>query len=279
MSNVPFTTSTNAAIVPEIWSARFYEVLRAALPFIGSVSTDYQGEIQSLGDTVNISTIEDFDQANELGEGAAGDTDLTTISGQQLVINKRLYKDYAITKRAQLQSLPFMDSLREKAVFAINKKMHQVIIDAIVPSAATPDNTLAYDAATTLALSDILKVKEDLDTQNVPMDSRVAVLGAAQWNDIFNITGFVSRDFIPSGSPLTTGDIPVPLAGFMPKLTTVVGNTSYWFHPSFMTMAIQQALNIAVYDLGVEGIRAARVNVDLLMGLKQLSNIRVVTLS
>ena len=65
----------------------------------------------------------------------------------------------------------------------------------------------------------------------------------------------------------------------MPHFTTVVGNTSYWFHRSFMTMAAQQGLNISVYDLGVEGKRAVRVNIDALIGIKQLDDERVVTLS
>ena len=279
MASLPISSSVSAAIVPEIWSARFYSVLRAALPFNSSVDNSYEGEIRSLGNIVNISTISDFDEAGVLSEGAAGDTDLQSYSKQQLTINKRVYKDFAVTDESQLQSLPQMDSLREKAVYSILKKMQQLIIDNIVPSSSAPDHTASYASSTTLALSDILAVKELLDTQNVPVDSRVAVLGAAQWNDLFNITGFMSRDFIPAGSPLTSGDFNTPVCGFMPKLTTVVGNTSYWFHPSFFTIAVQKQLGVKVFDLGVEGVRSFRVNTDLLMGLKQLSNVRVATLS
>lgn len=272
-------TTVTAAIIPEVWSARFYAVLRASLPFISSVNMDYEGEIRSLGNTVNISTIADFDEAGILGEGAAGDTDTVVMSKQQLVINKRIYKDFSVTDESQLQSLPYMDSLREKAVYSINKKMQQLIIDAIVPSAAAPDHTIAYDNGTTLALADILEAKELLDAQNVAMDNRVSVLGSAQWNDLFNITGFVSRDFIPAGSPLTSGDIATPICGFTPKMTTVIGNTSYFLHPSFLTLAVQKQLGVKVFDLGVEGVRAFRVNTDVLMGLKQLSNLRVVTIA
>lgn len=89
----------------------------------------------------------------------------------------------------------------------------------------------------------------------------------------------MSRDFIPAGSPLTSGDIATPICGFMPKMTTVIGNTSYWFHSSFLTLAVQKQLGVKVFDLGVEGVRAFRVNTDLLMGLKQLSNVRVVTIA
>jgi len=279
MANQAISTTETSAIIPEIWSAKFYDVLLAKLPFNDNVDRGYEGEIQDLGDTVNISTIPEFGDATELAEGAAADTEAVTISGQQLLVNKRPHKDYMVTKKAQLQSLSFMDGIRDKAVFAIMKRIQQIIIDDIVPSAAAPDHTIAYDTGTTLALADILEAKELLDNQNVPEENRSGVMGSAQWNDLFNITSFISRDFIPAGSPITSGTISTPVAGFIPKMTTVVGSTSYWFHTSFMTLAIQDQLNIMIYDLGVEGVRAARINVDILLGNKQLSNTRIVTLS
>jgi len=280
MSDQIMTAATEtAAIVPEIWSARYYEVLLDRLPFIDSVDKSYEGEIQAMGDIVNISSIPEFDEATLLAEGAKGDAEAVTVTGQQLTINKRAYKDAIVTRRAQLQSLPFMDELRDKMIFSIMKKMQADIISAIVPSASAPDHQISYDSGSTLALADILEAKELLDTQNVMEDNRVAVMGAAQWNDIFNITGFTSRDYIPAGSPLTSGSIPTPIAGFMPKMTNVVSSTSYWFHPSFLTLAVQDRLNISVYDLGVDGQRASRVNADTLYGIKQLDDERVVSIS
>lgn len=268
-----------AAIVPEIWSAKFYQVLLDKLPFAEIIDRSYQGEIASLGDTVNISTIPEFGAAAELAEDAAGTPDAVTITSQQLIINKRVYKDYQVTKLAQIQSLPFMDQLRDKAIYAINKRIQALIIAAIVPSAAAPDHQISYTSGTTLALADILAAKELLDTQNVPEDMRIGVVGAAQYNDLFSITGFMSRDFIPAGSPLTSGSIQTPVCGFDMRMTNVVNTTSYWFHPSFMTMAIQDQLSIKVYDLGNEGIRGSRVNVDVLFGLKQLDGKRVVSIA
>jgi hypothetical protein len=89
----------------------------------------------------------------------------------------------------------------------------------------------------------------------------------------------MSRDFIPAGSPITSGSITTPVCGFTIRMTNVVSTTSYWFHPSFLTMAIQDQLSISIYDLGVEGTRGTRVNVDVLWGLKQLDNKRVVSIS
>ena len=65
----------------------------------------------------------------------------------------------------------------------------------------------------------------------------------------------------------------------MPKFTTVAGDVAYLFHPSFLALVVQQQLNIEVVGMGAEGHRATRVNVDLLMGVAQLDDERVVTIS
>lgn len=267
-----------SVIVPQIWSQRYYDVLLAELPFNAIISRDYEGEIANLGDTVKISTFPEFSDATEIQEGAANDADAITVTQQSLVINKRFGKDFIVTNKAQLQSLPAMDKLRELAVYSIQKKIQKFIIGDIAPSTSAPDHVIAYDSGSTLALADLLEAKELLDLQDVPMADRHAVFGAAQTNDIFNITGFTSSDFILAGSPLTTGVVGQSLLGFMPHMTTEVGSTSYLFHRSFYTMAAQQGLAVAVYDLGSEGKRAARVNVDTLVGFKQLDNKRVVTI-
>lgn len=279
MADQIMTSSVHTtAIVPEVWSAKFFEVLLARLPFMASVDQGYQGEIQALGDTVNISSIPEFSAALDLAEDAAGDADAVTITGQQLVINKRAYKDFMVTNKAQLQSLPFVDKLRDKAAYAIMKKMHSDIIQASVPSASAPDHQIAFDSGSTLALADILEAKELLDTQDVPEFGRKMLLGVAQWNDLFNITGFNSRDFIPAGSPQTSASFSTPLLGFDTDWSSELGNVAYLFHPSYLTMAMQQGLNVGVYDKGGEGLRASRVNSDILWGLKLLDNTRIVKL-
>jgi len=197
-----------SVIVPEVWSRRFYDVLLAELPFAAIINDDYEGEIQNLGDTVKITTFPEFDEALELPEGSRNDAEALTPTQQNLVINSRIVKDFIVTNRAQLQSLPHMDKLRELAIFAINKKIQSKIIELSVPSTSAPDHQIAYDSGTTLALADILEAKELLDTQNVPQGDRHIVLGAAQLNDIFNITGFTSSDFLVSGAPIQTGQLP-----------------------------------------------------------------------
>lgn len=273
-----FMTTTNMdGIIPELWAAAFYPTLMERLPFNSSISRDYEGEISALGDTVHINDIPQFDLADEILEDEKANADSVTVNRQSLVINKQLVKDYILTRKAKKQALNADNKLRDLAMHSILKKMQLIIIAEIVPSSSAPDHTGAYASGTTLALADILDAKEALDTQDVEEAGRKMLTGAAQSNDLFNITGFVSRDFIPGGSPLTEGAIKTPIMGFEFDWTSEVGNTSYFFSPIFMTMAVQEKPTVKVYDLGGDGVRAERVNVDVLFGVKQLSNLRVYT--
>lgn len=266
-------------IIPEVWAAAFYPTLLEALPMADVVSKDYEGDIQALGDTVNINSFPQFGVAEDIAEDQKVDAEALTVSKQQLVINHQLVKDFVITKKALRQSIDAQQVLRDLAMHAIMKKMQLILFADTIPSSSSPDHSIAFDSGTTLGLADILEAKELLDNADVAdAGQRVMVLGAAQWNDIFNITGFTSRDFIPVGSPLTSGQLSTPVLGFNPRLTSEAGNVSYLFDPAYMSLAVQQPAQVNVYDLGGEGKRAQRVNMDVLFGNKQLSSLRVVTI-
>ena len=277
MDQVMTAATEMDALIPEIWSAAFYPTLKEKLPFIASVSSDYEGEISALGDTVNIMSFPQFAAAEEISENAAVAADAITVTKTQLVINKQVAKDYIITKKAMKQSMEAQAALRDLALHAILKKMQSVIIAEIVPSAAAPDHAIPFDSGTTLALADLLEAKELLDDADVEEMGRVAVLGSAQLNDLWNISGFVSRDYI-NGSPMSSGQIGSPVLGFDVRWTSEAGNVSYLFHPMFLQMAVQQAPQVEVVSLGADGKRATRVNMDVLFGVKQISNLRVVTI-
>lgn len=266
-------------LVPEIWSRNFYETLLTSTPFRSLIDNSYESEISALGNTVNISQFPEFGSASVVNETARVDANSITVSQIQLVINKRIANDFIITNRAMLQSLPVMDKLQQLAIYSIQKKIQSEIIDAISPSASSPDHVISYDSGTTLALADLLEIKELLDDADVPMSDRSFVIGSEQMNDLFNITGFVSSDFVTSGAPLQTGQLPPALLGFQPNFTTAVGDTGYFFHKSFMTIAAQKGITVSQYDLGVDGKRAARLNVDTLLGIKQMDDERVVSIS
>ena len=274
------TTTNLSSIIPELWSANFYPTLLAQLPFESLISREFEGEISNLGDTINITKFPQFGLATELLEDEKNDADSITLSTVQLIINKQIVKDYIITNKAMQQSIDAATKLRDLAMHSVMKKMQSLIINEIIPSAATPDHQISYTAGTTLALVDCIAAKELLDLADVPDDgTRVMTLGPSQANDLFNIAGFVSRDFSPNADALTSGAITAPVMGFKVKTTSQLGNTSYYFHPSFLTLAVQKMPEVKTFDLGVEGKRAERVNLTTLLGLKQLDNVRVVSIS
>jgi hypothetical protein len=265
-------------LVPEVWSSNFYETLLASLPFKDIINKDYEGEISNLGDTVKISTVPEFGEATEFSEDQRVDADAVTVTQQSLVINKQVAKDFIVTNKALLQSLPFVDKLRDLAIYAIMKKIENGIIALLIPSASAPDHSIAFDSGTTLGLADMLEGKELMDAQDIPGPDRHMVVGSAQLNDIFNITGFTSSDFLLAGAPLASGQIPSQLLGFSPHFTTLVGNVVYLIHKSAATIAFQKGMSTNKYDLGVDGKRAIRVNSDVLYGQKLLDNTRIVTI-
>jgi hypothetical protein len=267
------------ALIPEVWSAAFFPTLLEKLPFNDSVGTDYDGEISSLGDTVNILSFPQFSAAQEILENERADADAVTASKTQLVINKQVVKDFILTKKALAQSIDAQQKLRDLAFHAIMKKMQNTIIGDISPSASSPDHSIAYDSGTTLALADILEAKELLDDADCEEEGRVMITGSGGANDLFNITGMVSRDYIPAGSPMTEGAIKTPVLGFQFKWTSEAGTVTRFFHPMFMQLAVQQKPDVTEHPLGSDGRRGKRINTDVLYGVKQVSNLRVVSVS
>jgi len=269
------------ALRPELWSSVFYSTLLAAHPFNSVVARTYEGDIKALGNQVNITQFPEFDEAEDILEGQKVDAEAITASNIPLVINHQVVKDYIVTDKALIQTIDSQNALRDLAINSIMKKMQRIIIDDTIPSGATPDHTLAYDTGTTLALVDILNAKELLDNANVPDDgSRCMILDSPQWNDIFNITGLTSRDFVGDGAqPLVSAALPARVLGFNPKMTTEANAVSFFFHPSYLQLAVQRGMDTRVFDEGVVGSRAQRVNSTVLFGDVQASDVRVVTVS
>jgi len=275
-------TGDNQLLVlrPEIWSALFYDTLLESLPFNAIVARDYQGDIQALGDRVHITEFPQFDEAEDIAEDQRVDADDITALQINLIINHEVVKDYIVTDRAKVQTIEHEAALRNLVFHSIMKKMQTILIADTVPSPAAPDHSIAYDSGTTLALIDILAAKELLDNANVADDgTRCMILDSPQWNDIFNITGLTSRDFIAAGSPLQEGSLPAQVLGFNPKMTTEANDVAFFFHPSYMQLAVQRDLLVKSFDLGVDGKRAMRVNSTFLFGNVQADDIRVVTVS
>lgn len=265
-----------SAVIPEVWSTEWYPNLLERLPWASSIGRAYEQEIQALGDTVNITIFPQFPEARDLAEGQRNAAQKITLGNAQLVINKQTVQDFIVTARAERQSLDVQTKLMELAFFSIMKKMQKNIIANVAPSVAAPDHVVPYASGTTMALADWIEVKGLLDDQNVNEMGRKAILDSPQLNNLFNISGFMSRDFVPTSTMMQSGVIQTPVLGFEVLWTTVADGVSTFFSPEFLQMAVQENPTPKIYDLGGDGQRAKRVNMTVLYGIKQVDELRVV---
>ncbi len=267
---------TNSAIVPEVWSAQFQENLRNAVVFNGMIRTDYEGEIKRLGDTVRIPTMEDV-IAQDLLEGQKADTVAPGTGNIPLVINKRTVVDFEITDEAELQSIPHMAQLQERAFSAIQLRMQAIMIAEIAPSVAGPDHVIPYDNASTLADADLLEMLDLEKTANWPETGRHIVTGGLQYNDLLNIEKLY-RSLEGGNVDIASGKITKPIYGHDVQWTNAAGSTTFAFHDTFMQAAVQKQLTMKLFDQGGQGSRSFRLNFDILWGVKQLFSDRVITI-
>jgi len=268
---------TNSAIVPEKWSSRYQINLRNEIVFNSIIRRDYEGEIQERGDTVRIPSIPDV-TANDINEGQKNDATASTATTDSLIINTETAVDFLITNRAKLQSIEFIDELEERAVNAIMQKMQTNIINLIVPSAASPDHQIAYDSGTTLADADLLEALDLEEDANWDQTGRVIVTGGRQKNDVIAITKFADKDTNLGSSPSSSGMITEPIYSHTFMWTNAVSTTTYLFTPDFMQMAVQDGLNMNLKE-STDGSRTFRLEVDVLYGIKQIHDDRVISIS
>lgn len=265
-----------SAVIPEVWSTEWYPTLLERLPWASSIGRAYEQSIQALGDTVNITIFPQFPEARDLAEGQRNAAQKIQLGNAQLIINKQTVQDFIVTARAERQSLDVQTKLMDLAFFSIMKKMQKNIIANVAPSVAAPDHVIPYSSGTTMALADWIEVKGLLDAQNVSELGRKAILDSPQLNNLFNISGFMSRDFVPSSTMMQSGVIQTPVLGFEVLWTTVADGVGTFFSPEFLQMAVQENPVPKIYDLGGDGQRAKRVNMTVLYGIKQVDELRVV---
>lgn len=264
-----------SAVVPEVWSTSWYPTLLERLPWAASVGKDYEKDIQALGDTVNITIFPQFPEARDLPEGQRNDAQKITLGNSQLLINKQTVQDFIVTARSERQGLDVQQKLMDLAFFSIMKKMQKNIIASVAPSVANPDHIVPYASGSTMGLADWIEVKGLLDDQNVSELGRKAILDSPQLNNLFNISGFMSRDFVANSTAMQTGVIQTPVLGFEVLWTTVADGVASFFSPEFLQIAVQERPMPKIFDLGSDGQRAKRVNMTVLYGIKQVDELRV----
>lgn len=172
---------TLSNFIPSVWSARLLENLNNAHVYAALANSDYEGEINALGDTVKI---------NSIGNPTIGDytknTDISaaeTLTDAQttLVIDQAHYFNFQVDDIDKVQTKPkVMNSAMQNAAWGLNDKVDKKF--AGFHSAVPAGNKIGADAASAKfglvltagsALYDYLvDLKTILDDNNCPDDGR-----------------------------------------------------------------------------------------------------------
>lgn len=267
-------------LIPEIWAADFYDELRNQLMFGSIFSREYEGEIRQKGDTVKVNQI-------VAPEGEVLTDDKQQFNSETMIVNQfsvvadsRAVASFEFTDLAQLQSQAFENDAREALVYAVQKQIEQKIIAALIPSASAPDHDIAPVSAGDLDASDVAGLRTLMSIQKVPKTNRHLLCDPNYFGDLLQKTNFISSDFIPAGSPVSSAELNSPLYGFrVGEHDLLPADVAYAVHASALQMVMQQSMRLKISDLHAQKKFGFVMSADLVFGLSLFDNKRIVKIS
>ena len=272
--------SENAAIIPEIWSATWYDELRANLPIANffDKTPEHISELR-FGDILHMSQF-----AKATGETLTDDkqnftTEEATITDKTITINKRAHAGFEFTDLAQLQSKSFEAAAQSALMYSIAKQVEDAVTAAIVPSTSSPDHVIETASAGVLAAADVLNMRNLLSTQSVPNSERALFLAPSFYGDILGASTFISNDTVNKGA-VASGEFGFPLYGFNTvEAQNLAADTGYGCHRSAIYLIMQQGLRLKVSDQHSNKKYGYIMTADLVFGVSQFDDERSVKIT
>jgi N4-gp56 family major capsid protein len=216
-----------AIFIPEVWSARYQRHLDSSLVYAQPtvVNRNYEGEIQTAGDTVRIFKVSDPTVKTYTRNTDMDAPERPDGTEQQLVVDQEKYVRIGIDDVDERQALPVFGEYALRAA----RQMRQTI-DAFVAarmSAAATANVVGTDASPISVKADgsgdmrpyqlAVELRRQLNSQEAPEDGRWMVINEDIEAEILN-----DDKFIPAGAAeQRTGQIG-RIAGFDVLRTTAV---------------------------------------------------------
>ena len=253
-----FSKAEYSPIVKQVWSSEFYKELRVQLGIAGL--------IPSWGDTVKVQTISTPGRAQILtSDNEAYDPQIPIITNQDLVVDKRAIYPVDITDWARYQANPkYQDEIREIIVHEIARAVDETILSTISEGASES----GVSALTKTKFAQAARVQ---DVNMVPSNGRIAIIDAYYKEDLLGVNEIISRDYNGASSVFMDGVLKDPIYGYKVYVSNLLpANTAYFWHPSFMQVAVQQGADYKEIDLEAStNVPSKRVRGMNLFGLKQ----------
>lgn len=266
-----------ANLIPEIWSPNIFQELRNNLLLANVFNRDYEGELANLGDVVRVNTIIAPEAELLTDDKQTFSSEQMEVTQQTITVNKRASAAFEFTSLAQLQSQSFEMDAREALVYALMKKIEQDMISILIPSSTTPDHLIAPTAASDLAAIDIAYIRTLMSKALIPRSNRFLFLDPQYYGDLITKQTIASRDFVPAGSPTSTGLLTEPLYGFtIGEHDLLPADVGYAIHRSACTMVMQQGVRLKISDLHTQKKYGYLMSADIVYGIKLMDDKRIV---
>lgn len=270
--------SQMANLIPELWSPTMYAELRNSLMLADFFENSYEGVIRSMGDIVRVNQIQAPNGEILTDDTQAFSSESLSIEQKSVTVNKRASASFEISDLAQLQSQEFAAEAQNALVHAVRKKIEQDIIDALVPSASSPDHDIAPASASDLAAADLAGMRRLLRIAKVPTVGLGLFIDPNYYADLLTKTQLVSRDF--QNAAATDNGMIGNLFGFnVAEHDLLSADVGFACHPSALQLVMQQDLRIKVSDLHSTKKYGYIISADIVYGLSLFDNKRIVKIS
>jgi hypothetical protein len=267
-------------LIPEVWASEMYDELRSSLLMANFFNRDYEKEIAKKGDTVHVQQI-----TAPSGQETQDDKDLIVaeelnVNQIDIVADRIARASFELTNLADLQSQSFQADAQEALVYAVAKIVEDRIIASMIPSAAAPDHIIAPAAASDLAAADLAGIRTLMSKQYIPTTNRMFWGDPQYYGDLLGETNFVNSQYIPAGSPTSSGSFGSPLYGFqIEEHNGLAADTGYAAHRSALTIVMQKAMSVKISDLHPVKKDGYLITASVIFGLKLMDNKRIVKIS
>ncbi len=255
--------------IQKYWSPIYVKQLREKLLLGGLVNKDYQGSIKQGGDEVTVTQVVAATGANKtVGVDAdTFDTEDLQVLDVKIKANKRAvaafeFKDIVhIQTQLDKQDPEIMDALN----FAIEKQINDYLYSLVAPSDSSPDHTRTSVSDYSLSEHQTTRVQagEAKWLKNKPW---YALLSPAYYMDLMSDTYSADNT---NDKPLVGGEMLERRLGFWcAEDDSRTGDYGLFFHPDFMHLVMQTALQVKISDMHVLGKFGYKMSVDIIYGAK-----------
>jgi hypothetical protein len=267
-----------ANLIPTVWSPKLYARLKETMVFGNIFSREYEGEIASLGQTVNVNQIGPITASDLADDESVFESAALVNSNFTVTANKLAVASVEITDMAKLQSIDFQNDLIDELTFALLYKLETNIIAALIPSASAPDHDIAPAVASDLAAVDLGAVRTLASRAKWPLMNRYFVASPEYYSDLANKTQIMSTDFSQANN--SDAGAVQKFMGFGIGESNVLGtDTAFACHPSALQLVMQKGITIKVSDQHVNRKLGYLVSAHMIYGYQLFDNKRIIKIS